>query len=194
MLLLSECWAHSTAVPSFTSKNQRCWDKWWAVSKCSPMHVLSQSEMSINLSRTVCKGNFPVQAGPLLSPIHWTTSSASEPSFLYSLPPEPLPKHNTWAKCSYCSCRRVALTATQDNGGRIKDTVQPPGKGTATPTASSIAAVLQWAKAACSILYLKSILEWLYTSCQRSLKCRSEQCVDAKGYRYNTYSTTQFLE
>lgn len=108
--------------------------------------------------------------------------------------PLPLPKHNTWAKCSYCSCRRVALTATQDNGGRIKDTVQPPGKGTATPTASSIAAVLQWAKAACSILYLKSILEWLYTSCQRSLKCRSEQCVDAKGYRYNTYSTTQFLE
>lgn len=52
-----------------------------------------------NLFRTVCKGNFPVQAGPLLRP-HSLNHLPSQGTFfpLFSptrAPPLPLPKHNT---------------------------------------------------------------------------------------------------
>lgn len=115
--------AHSPAMPSFTSKNQRCWDKWWAVSKCSPMHVLSQSEMLIILSGQCAKGITLSKQGHCSGPTHCSTSPASEPSLLYSPSPEPQhcsAKHSPWAECSCGRCRRVALAqhriVEQDKG------------------------------------------------------------------------------
>lgn len=94
----AECWAHSTAMPSFTSKNQRCWDKWWAVSKCSPMHVLSQAERLIIFSGQCAEEITLSKQGHCSGPTHCTTPPASEPSFLYSLPPEP----------HHCLCQNTA--------------------------------------------------------------------------------------
>lgn len=147
MLLLTKCWAHSTAMPSFTSKNQRCWDKWWAVSKCSPMHALSQSEISIILSGQCAKGIFLSKQGHCSGPTHWTTSPAREPSFLYSLPPEP----------HHCLCQNTTpepSASTADAGGwhslqhRIMEKgwrilCSPYGRAQPYPMALSIAAVLQ---------------------------------------------------
>lgn len=123
-------------MPSFTSKNQRCWDKWWAVSKCSPMHVLSQSEMLIILSGQYAKGITLSKQGHSSGPTHCSTSPASDPSFLYSPPPEP---HHCSAKTQHLSwvllwqMQEGGTGTTQDNGERIKDAVQPLWRGTVKP-------------------------------------------------------------
>lgn len=107
------CWAHSTAMTSFTSKNQRCWDEWWAVSKCSLMHVLSQQEMSIIFSGQCAKGITLSKQGHCSGPTDWATSPASEASFLYSPPPEP---HHCLCQSQHLS--RVLLLQRQEGGTR----------------------------------------------------------------------------
>lgn len=151
-------------MPSFTSKNQRCWDKWWAVSKCSPMHVLSQSEMLIMLSGqrakgiTLSKQLWPQPVNILSFILHHqslTTASAKTQHLSWVLP---------------LQMQEGGTGTTQDNGERIKDAVQPLWKGTAKPNGIEHYCCSKQRLPAPSfppILCIKSILYWLYTSCQK---------------------------